>query len=269
MRILRIFLVFSIIFPPTLLSKPIILTSIRPLMLVVKDIGGNKVEVHSIVEKGMDPHSYEPSLKDAAKAREAKLCVMIGLRFDEWMEDLCKDKKILSLSQSLNIKGNNPHIWLDPYYIMDFSRELRDALKELGVQDVNVTWKKFAVRLGDNIKKLESLSSRIPSEKRSYMAIHPAWTYFSRRFHLNEALVFFHVPVGEPSFSKIRKAMELKKRGVRLLIANKGEGKNLVEAISRKLDLKVIYLDPLAWDYSSYPDFILSEGKKLIESLME
>ena len=55
----------------------------------VENIGGEHVEVFSLVPIGADPHSYQPGAQDVARIAEADLVLTIGLRLEEaWLQDL-------------------------------------------------------------------------------------------------------------------------------------------------------------------------------------
>ncbi len=58
----------------------------------VKNIGGEHVEVFSIVPTGADPHSFQPGAQDVAKAAEADLVLSVGLHLEEsWLAELLQN----------------------------------------------------------------------------------------------------------------------------------------------------------------------------------
>ena len=54
---------------------------------LVRSVGGDRVSVTSLVPKGGEVHTYDPSPQDLAHLREADLVVMNGLGLDEWLSD--------------------------------------------------------------------------------------------------------------------------------------------------------------------------------------
>ena len=59
---------------------------------VIKDfverIGGNRVEVVSVVGPNGDPHSYEPTPQDVCRFAEADIVFINGLHLDSWVRKL-------------------------------------------------------------------------------------------------------------------------------------------------------------------------------------
>ncbi len=253
---------------PSFSGKILVVASIKPLCLVAEGIGGNLVSCTYLVNPGMDPHSFEPTLKDAKRIKKADLCIRVGLGFDRWMERVSKGKREIVMAKALGIgKRKNPHIWLDPVFVKRFSEKLSAVMASM-VEEKKIlrqNLERFEKELNTSIEKLRALSKGL--EGKGYIAIHPAWTYFSKRFGLKEELALLETPTGDIPYKRVAMAMKLKRKGVKVLVAEVQERGGLALSLSKKLGLKVIFLDPLAENYNSYPKFILNEGKKLIDAL--
>ena len=50
---------------------------------MVKQIGGEKVEIHSLVPIGANPHEYDPLPKDVMKMTDADMVLYNGLNLEE------------------------------------------------------------------------------------------------------------------------------------------------------------------------------------------
>ena len=57
---------------------------------LVKQIGGDRVDVTTIVGPNADAHGYQPKPADAKAVAQAKLLFVNGLGFDAWMQRLAK-----------------------------------------------------------------------------------------------------------------------------------------------------------------------------------
>jgi manganese/iron transport system substrate-binding protein len=86
--------------PPSPAVAPIQTPSAEPLVVVasttvladlVRQIGGERVSVHSIIPAGRDVHTFDPAPSDAVLLASADLLVMNGVGLDEWFEDLAQD----------------------------------------------------------------------------------------------------------------------------------------------------------------------------------
>ena len=58
----------------------------------VENIGGDHVEVFSLVPTGADPHAFQPGARDVAKIADADLVLSIGLGLEEsWLKELLQN----------------------------------------------------------------------------------------------------------------------------------------------------------------------------------
>ncbi len=96
---------------------------------IAAQLAGNKAVVQSIiVNPATDPHSYEPNARDARTVVGAKLAIVNGLGYDNWMVQLlAADQEggriVLNVGSALGLSdGENPHQWYSPtsvYEIID------------------------------------------------------------------------------------------------------------------------------------------------------
>ena len=74
----------------------------------VENIGGDRVEVFSLVPRGADPHGYQPGARDAARIADADLVLTIGLGLEEsWLNELIQnvsvdESRIIALGGGVN-----------------------------------------------------------------------------------------------------------------------------------------------------------------------
>src|SRR6267154_821246 len=57
---------------------------------LAKNVGGNRVEVSTLVGPGGDAHVYSPTATDAKKLSDAKLVIVNGLGLEGWLARLVK-----------------------------------------------------------------------------------------------------------------------------------------------------------------------------------
>ncbi len=88
---------------------------------IAAQLGGNRTQVSSIiVNPSTDPHSYEPSAKDAREMAGAKLAIVNGIGYDNWAPKLLAasplaGRTVLNVGDLLGLKeGDNPHQWYSP-----------------------------------------------------------------------------------------------------------------------------------------------------------
>jgi zinc/manganese transport system substrate-binding protein len=88
---------------------------------IAAQLGGDRVSVSSIiVDPNTDPHSYEPSAKDARAVAGARLAIVNGIGYDNWAPKLLaasptSGRVVLNVGDLLGSKtGGNPHQWYSP-----------------------------------------------------------------------------------------------------------------------------------------------------------
>ncbi len=117
-----------------------VVASTADLGYLAAAIGGDLVEVETIIPAAADAEAFEPKPKDADKVRKADLIVRVGLGYDYWLDGLLLQSgnerlmrggeayldastgiPLLEVrSQDVQNAGGhshdaaNPHYWLDP-----------------------------------------------------------------------------------------------------------------------------------------------------------
>jgi zinc/manganese transport system substrate-binding protein len=88
---------------------------------IAAQLGGGEVEVQSIiVNPDTDPHSYEPSARDARTMAGAQVAIVNGIGYDEWASRLLAanpsgERTVLDVGHVLELgQGDNPHQWYSP-----------------------------------------------------------------------------------------------------------------------------------------------------------
>ena len=79
--------------PPAQTATPIQVVVTTNIMADwVEIVGGDRVEVFSLVPEGADPHSFQPGAQDIARIADADLVVSVGLRLEEsWLKELLEN----------------------------------------------------------------------------------------------------------------------------------------------------------------------------------
>ena len=153
---------------------------------VADTASGVDIEVKPIVEgNGVDPHHFEPSAADIAKAEDADLLVVNGGGYDSWIYQavsdqdnivsalpltdhgkLADDPDVVTIDAAkatakkdpekvTNIEGNE-HIWYDPAALDEVAGNIADQINELNT-DANASTERVdshVDRLRDKLKEL-------------------------------------------------------------------------------------------------------------------
>lgn len=92
---------------------------------IATQLGGSRVQVLSIiVNPDTDPHSYEPSARDARAIAGARMAIVNGIGYDNWAPRLLaaspgEGRRVLNVGDLLGLRqGDNPHQWYSPASVM-------------------------------------------------------------------------------------------------------------------------------------------------------
>jgi ABC-type Zn uptake system ZnuABC Zn-binding protein ZnuA len=257
--------------------------SIPPLAAIVQDIGGDRVETTALVPPGTDPHHFELTPGDARALQAARVVFLIGGHFDRWAlgslseEDLAAEiVEFRSIfTDSLLMVGDefNPHFWLDPLFARKMGREVRDVLCRLDPGGCRLYHRRYdlpdssAGPEGDFTSAIDSLDAEIrrrleATDFRRYVGFHPAWTYFARRYGIEEAGILETAHGHEPSARHIAGIVAMiKAEGVDYVVAEEFSNPTLAEGVASETGARVLLLNPVGpVDLSlrhPYPGFLL------------
>ncbi|GAA1805413.1 metal ABC transporter solute-binding protein, Zn/Mn family [Nesterenkonia flava] len=134
-------------------DKPVVLTTFTVLQDMVAEVGGDRVEVHSITPAGAEVHEYDPTPGDIRHAVEADLVIENGLGLEEWFEQFISQSEAPSVTVTdgvdtlpvTRLPGHpddtgaempvNPHAWMSPTAALTYIDNIEAALADLSPQD--------------------------------------------------------------------------------------------------------------------------------------
>lgn len=223
----------------------VVVASIHPLASMAEALLGETAEIRTLLPPGVHADAFEPTPRMAEAIAGADLMIRVGLGFDDWLGDT--DAPELVLGQGLRGAGN-PHVWLDPVLVReDLLPQLTAALIAAAPADTSLV-RSRAAAYRDSLTELHASIQRqlegAPS--RHFVAAHPAWEHFARRYDLVEVGVLHPSPGQEIGTRELaRLVREARDRGVRAVIAEPQLGRAGVAAIADELDVRVEVADPI------------------------
>jgi ABC-type Zn uptake system ZnuABC Zn-binding protein ZnuA len=258
---------------------------------LVARVAGDDAEVTSLVPKGGEAHTFDPSPGDVARVSDAGLVFANGLGLDDWAVDLARDadvpaNRIVQLGVDLpdvayidDGSGDggvpNPHLWLDVSYA---ARYVDRIAERLAVADPSRA-ATFRARAGVARADLEALDrwvreqlATIPAADRSIVAFHDALPYFARAYDLDVVGVIVEAPGQDPSAGEIAGLIEaIRGSGVRVIVSEAQFPSDLVATIAAETGATVIadlYTDSLGDPpIDSYDGLIRHDVERLVDGL--
>lgn len=224
---------------------------------IVKQVGGEAVDVTTLLPPDADPHDYEPKPKAVAAIADSGVVFRSGGDLDAWLLPAVKaaapDSAPIDLSRSAVLlpAGETPdefnaHWYLAPDNVARATQRVRDELIKSD-PSARETFRTNATQYLDEIdavdKKLTTCASKIPDDDRKVMAGHNEFAYLAEAFGFDVAAQIAADGESEPSASELQKAVDAARAAkVRALIASKGEVSNLDKQVAEKLDVPLLQL---------------------------
>ena len=159
----------------------------------VRNVGGDRVNVTTLVGPNSDAHVYVPTPADAKKIADAKLVFVNGLGFEGWMQRLLKSagSKASVVTTTTGIaplklgSEADPHAWQSVANAKIYVANIRAALGAADPADAEV----FRTNTEAYLAKLDALErevreavAQIPPQRRKVISTHDAFGYFAAAY---------------------------------------------------------------------------------------
>jgi zinc/manganese transport system substrate-binding protein len=166
----------------------------------VREIGGDRVAVTTLVGPDGDAHVYSPTPADAKTVAGAKLVVVNGLKFEGWLTRLIKSSgtKATIATATTGITplkmaddhghghgGEDPHAWQSIANAKIYVGNVRDALvaaDPAGKATYEANAAAYQTKLDALEAEINATVARIPADRRKAITSHDAFGYFAKAY---------------------------------------------------------------------------------------
>lgn len=258
-----------------------VVTSFSILGDMAREVGGERVEVTTLVGPNGDAHVYQPTPADAKALAVAKVLVFNGLGLEGWMTRLEQSSGFKGLlvmaskgvkSQQMDDEGRgkgkpkkvtDPHAWQSLTNGKLYARNIRDGLIKAdpagkAVYEANAT--KFISAIEALEPEVRSAIASIPADHRKIITSHDAFGYFGTAYGME-----FISPEGvstesEPSAQDVAKIiMQIKNQKIPAVFVENITDKRFLEQISRESGAKIggtLFSDALSAPDGPAPSYL-------------
>lgn len=179
---------------------------------LVRQIGGDAVEVVSLVGPDADAHVFEPTPQAARRLQQARVLVANGLGFEAWLPRLKASVGFSGLevvaTRGVTPRlfkphahppprrgrhahhhgdGSDPHAWQNVRHAMTYAQNIADGL--VAADPANAA--RYRARADDYVSRLNALDSGIRQtlaalapDRRSVVTAHDAFGYYAEAYGL-------------------------------------------------------------------------------------
>lgn len=235
---------------------------------LVKSVGGDRVDVATLVGPNGDVHVYSPTPGDAKTVASAKVVVVNGLGLEGWMTRLIKasgtkapivvasdgiqPRKIADEHDSDHLV-TDPHGWQSVTNAKIYVANIRDGLSNADpdgktIYDANA--KSYLLALDALEKEVKAAIAKIPVDRRKIITTHDAFGYFGDTYGME-----FIAPEGvlteaEPSAKDVARIIaQIKKQKIPAVFLENVTNPRLMQQIAKETGAKIggtLYSDALS-----------------------
>jgi zinc/manganese transport system substrate-binding protein len=247
-----------------------------------RNVGGDRVNVTTLVGSNSDTHVYTPTPSDAKKITDAKLVIVNGLGLEGWLPRLVKSSggKAVAVvstqgiaprkieageapSQNHDSGSADPHAWQSVVNAKIYIANIRDALiaaDPAGADAYKANADAYLLKLDALDREVREAAMKIPPERRSVISTHDAFGYFAATYGVQ-----FVAPQGvstesEPSARDIAAIItQIKKRKIPAVFLENVSDPRLMRRIASETGAKIggtLYSDSLTEEKGPAPTYI-------------
>ena len=253
-------------------SKLQVISSFNPLHEFSQIVGQDKVDVRLLVPVGVEPHDWEPTIKDVQEIQKSDLIIINGIGFENWVDNLAENNYqgiIIDTSNGIlinNLDQENtadPHIWLNPVYAKKQVQNIALAFSNHDPENGEF----YYTNAAQYSEKLDLLDSKIRTElsncNNDFIAFHDAFSYFAEEYDLNQYTIIpssnSHGEVTAKTLENvISKSREL---NIKVIFSEESVNTKTSQIIADEIGGKVLVLSPL--EIVSDGDYILKMNQNL------
>jgi zinc transport system substrate-binding protein len=229
--------------------------TIFPLADIVRNVGGEKVDVVTIMPAGASPHTFEPTPETIRAVSGAVMIFKIGCGLDDWTEKVTAamqgNVRVVAVSDNIELRkfedgSADPHYWLS---LKNGQIIAVTVAQELSKMDGTGT-EYYMANMMEYVKKLDAADGRIrerlaPVKGKSFATFHEAWFYFARDYGLEVAAAFEPFPGREPTPKYLAEFGDtVKKRNIKWVFSEPQFSSDAILQVAKDLDVKLGVLDP-------------------------
>lgn len=235
-------------------KKLIVVSSIFPIYDFVNKIGGDKISSSLIIPAGIEPHDFDPTIRQIQTINSADVMIYNGLGIENWLTKIEPAHKIYTsngINASYFDKRNmtlDPHVWLDPLLAKKQVENIRDGLMLMDPGNKD-TYNSNANLL---LAQLDELDKNIVTQlesckKKDFISFHNSFSYFANRYGLTQHSISESGPEAEVTPTRLAEIIAVAKNlGLNVIFSEELMDPRYAQVIAQEIpNGKVLVLSPI------------------------
>jgi zinc transport system substrate-binding protein len=241
--------------------------SFYPMYDFTKKIGGNKINLQTLISPGAEPHDWEPGPRDISNLQKASVFIYNGAGMENWAEKILKSLNneniiIVEASEGIDLleeeehqdkdgenhsKNYDPHVWLNPKY----AKKQLEAIKNALVKADPVNKDYYEENFLNNSKKMDELDSEYKKaisdfSRKDVVVTHGAFGYLCNAYGLRQLAIEDSGHDLEPSPGKMADIIKfIRENNVKVIFYEELSNSKVAETVARETGVKVMVLNTL------------------------
>lgn len=177
-----------------------VVTTTSMITDLVKNVGGDMINIQGLMGAGVDPHLYKASAGDVTKLATADIIFYNGLHLEGKLVEVFEKmgsavKSQVPLGEHLDkntligsdyfASNYDPHVWFNIQYFQQFVGVVVDELSTKdpkNSEQYSANGAAFLAQLADLETEIIEVIETLPQEKRILVTAHDAFNYFGKSY---------------------------------------------------------------------------------------
>lgn len=245
---------------PSADGKLRVAATISPIADIVRNVGGQFVDVQTVMPPGASPHTFEPTPQDVLNLQDTVTFFAVGHGLDNWISPLTTDipgSSVVTVDHGLALLSPvadadepamdaDPHYWLSIPNAQVIAVVIADELKRLDPPH----YTEYENNLEKYLKQLKQADGYVRGKisgvrNKNIVTHHNAWRYFAGEYGLTVVGTFETNPGQEPTAKDLADLQETVSRyGIATLFSEPQLSEQALRPFIQDLRLDVAVLDP-------------------------
>ncbi len=277
--------------PDSAATEPNVVATSTIIADLAAEVGGDDIQLTSILQPGADPHVYEPVPQDSRALEEADLILYNGYNLEPGLIKLMKasgtQARQLAVGEAVTPldlenegqKVPDPHVWGDVSNAIVMTEAIRDALIEISPEDGD-RFRQNADRLIQELLQLDAWVgdriATIPPQNRQLITTHDAFQYYANAYGLTIAGTLIGISTEEqPSAQTVQRLVQaIQQTGAPAIFAETTINPQLITTVAEEAGVQLadppLYSDSIGAPGTagdSYLKMVVTNTRTLVKAL--
>lgn len=283
-------------------ARSVVLAGTSFLADIAQNVAGSRLRVTSLLPVGAEPHSFEPTPRDARGVADSRAVIINTPGFEPLVDALIKSAgrpDLVVIEAAAGLTGRmpqvgemapgaddpgagtaagevDPHFWLDPLQVITYVANIEKGLSTIdaaGAETYRRNAEAYVLLLRELDTWIAGQTADIPAERRLLVTNHESLGYFADRYGFRiVGTVFPTLGVeGTPSAKQLVALVEkIRATGASAIFLETGSSADLARQVARETGAEVVtdlYTHSLGAQASTYLDMMRWNVDLIVEAL--